>query len=316
MLHEPGDTHYTLVARAIAEGSLVPFLGAGASLCSRPPLAHFERGRYLPDSAELSACLSSTYPAEETPDLLHVAQFVYVMEGSGPLYERLRNVFDTDYPVTDLHAFLASIPGTLAARHYPAPHLLVMTTNYDDLVERAFAAAGVEHDVVWYVADGEHRGKFRHRTPGGEVRLIERPNEYGALSLKERSIVLKIHGAVSRTNPEDDSYVIAEDHYIDYLTRTDISALMQVTLAAKVKRSHFLFLGYSLADWNMRVILNRIWGGQQLTYTSWAVQRHPKELEIECWKKRGADILNVNLADYVSALRAKVTALRDFKEAP
>ncbi len=314
MPHDPSDTHYALVARAIAEGNLVPFLGAGASLCSRPPLAHFERGRYLPTSGELSDCLSSTYPSDETHDLLRVAQFVYVMEGSGPLYQRLRNVFDTDYPITQLHTFLASIPGTLGSKRYPGRNLLVMTTNYDDLVERAFAAAGVEHDVVWYVADGEHRGKFRHRTPDGQVRVIGTPNEYSALSLKERSIVLKIHGAVSRTNPEDDSYVIAEDHYIDYLTRTDISALMPVTLAAKVKRSHFLFLGYSLGDWNMRVILNRIWGGQQLTYTSWAVQRQAHELEIECWKKRGVDILDVDLADYVSAVRAKVAALPDCEE--
>jgi hypothetical protein len=315
MAHEPGETHYALVARAIAEGSLVPFLGAGASLCDRPPLAHFQRGKYLPTSAELSACLSNTYPPDEARDLLRVAQFVYVMEGSGPLYERLRNVFDTDYPVTDLHAFLASIPVVLKSKHYPAPHLLVMTTNYDDLLERAFTAAGAEHDVVWYVADGEHRGKFRHRTANGDVRLIEKPNEYGALSLKERSVILKIHGAVSRSNPDDDSYVIAEDHYIDYLTRTDIAALMPVTLAAKVKRSHFLFLGYSLGDWNMRVILHRIWGAQQLTYRSWAVQRDPKELETECWKKRGVDILEIDLAEYVAAVQSRIAALPDFEDA-
>jgi hypothetical protein len=143
------------------------------------------------------------------------------------------------------------------------------------------------------------------------VRLIEKPNEYAALSLKERSVILKIHGAVSRTNPDEDSYVIAEDHYIDYLARTDIAALMPVTLAAKVRRSHFLFLGYSLADWNMRVILHRIWGAQTLTYHSWAVQRDPKELETECWRKRGVDILDVDLADYVRALQSRIATLPD-----
>ena len=35
-------------------------------------------------------------------------------------------------------------------------------------------------DVVSYVADGEHRGKFGHRPPDGEPRLIERPNDYAA----------------------------------------------------------------------------------------------------------------------------------------
>jgi hypothetical protein len=309
MARDPRDAHFALVTNAIAGGRVVPFLGAGASLCGRPPQTAFEPGKYLPSGAELTAYLADTYPATEPRDLLRVAQFLYVMEGSGPLYDRLHRVFDANYPVTDLHALLASIPATLRAKGYPNPCLLVMTTNYDDLLERAFEAAGEPYDLVWYVADGDHRGKFRHRLPGGETRLIDKPNEYADLSLRERSAILKIHGAVSRANPEDDSYVIAEDHYIDYLTRTDIAALVPVTLAAKVKKSHFLFLGYSLADWNMRVILQRIWGAQQLTYKSWAIQREPRELDIEFWRKRGVDILDVDLAAYVAGLRARMAAL-------
>jgi hypothetical protein len=231
------------------------------------------------------------------------------MEGSGPLYDRLHKLFDANYPVTELHALLASLPGMLRAKGYPNPYQLVMTTNYDDLLERAFAIAGEPCDVVWYVADGDSRGKFRHRTPEGQVRLIDKPNEYSALSLKDRSVILKIHGAISRVNAEDDSYVIAEDHYIDFLTRADMAGLVPVTLAAKVKKSHFLFMGYSLADWNMRVILQRIWGGQQLTYKSWAIQRAPRELDIEFWKKRGVDILDVELAAYVAGLRARLALL-------
>ena len=82
------------------------------------------------------------------------------------------------------------------------------------------------------------------------------------LSLDDRSVILKIHGAVDRSSPdgEDDSFVITEDHYIDYLTRTDLANLVPITLAAKLRRSHFLFLGYSLRDWNLRVILHRIAG--------------------------------------------------------
>jgi hypothetical protein len=300
------DSHLTVLGRALADGRVVPFLGAGASLCGRPRDAAYAHGRYLPSGSELTAQLSDTYPADEPRDLLRVAQFVYVMEGSGPLYDRLHTVFDANYPVTDLHRLLAAVPGVLRARQCPTPHLLVMTTNYDDLVERAFEEAGEPLDVVWYVADGEHRGKFRHRRADGSVHLIEKPNEYRALSLQQQSVVLKIHGAVNRGNPEDDSYVIAEDHYIDYLTRTDIATLLPVTLAAKVRKSHFLFLGYSLADWNMRVILQRIWGVQQLTYKSWAIQRDPRTLDMEFWKRRGVEILDVDLVDYVGALRRRL----------
>ena len=50
-------------------------------------------------------------------------------------------------------------------------------------------------------------------------------------------------------------------------------------LAMQLRRSHFLFLGYGMRDWNLRVILHRIWGEQRLKYKSWAIQRDPDRLE-------------------------------------
>jgi hypothetical protein len=121
-------------------------------------------------------------------------------------------------------------------------------------------------------------------------------------------VLLKIHGAVDRANADLDSYVITEDHYIDYLTHTDISTLIPVTLAVKLKRSHFLFLGYGLRDWNLRVILHRIWGEQKLSYKSWAIQLNPHPIEQEFWRRRDVDILKVRLEDYVEALRLQLAS--------
>src|SRR6266496_3056587 len=121
---------------------------------------------------------------------------------------------------------------------------------------------GEPFDLVCYIAEGDHRGKFAHWPPEGEPTLIEVPNEYEKLRPGEQSVILKIHGAIDRAGPEAewDSYVITEDHYIDYLTRTEIQNLVPVMLAMQLRRSHFLFLGYSMRDWNLRVILHRIWG--------------------------------------------------------
>ena len=33
---EPTETHYRILAKAIAEGRVVPLLGAGVNLCGRP----------------------------------------------------------------------------------------------------------------------------------------------------------------------------------------------------------------------------------------------------------------------------------------
>ena len=78
--------------------------------------------------------------------------------------------------------------------------------------------------------------------------------------------------------------------------------------------SHFLFLGYSMRDWNLRVILNRMWGAQQLDLKSWAVQREPtdagaSEIEEALWRDRGnVDLLWVTLKEYVERLDAELVA--------
>ena len=218
-------------------------------------------------------------------------------------------MFDADYEPTPLHRYIASIPSILREKGYPPRHPLVVTTNYDDALERAFLAANEPFDLVAYVAEGEERGKFIHVAPGGEVCLIERPNEYRGLSLDQRSVILKIHGAVDRAGALWDSFVITEDHYINYLTRTDISALLPVTLAAKLRKSHFLFLGYSLRDWNLRVILHRIWGEQKLTYKSWAVLEKLELMEKDFWRSREVDVFTVPLDEYIAALQERLDEL-------
>ena len=221
------------------------------------------------------------YPGTDKYDLVRVSQYIAVVTGSGPLYEELHLSSTSTIRLTPLHQFLATLPALLREKGYPPRYQLIVTTNYDDLMERAFRAAGEPFDLVTYVAEGEQRGKFVHWPPDGEARLIEKPNEYRGLPLDQRPVILKIHGAVDRADAERDSYVITEDHYIDYLTRTDISNFVPVTLAAKLRKSHFLFLGYSLRDWNLRVILHRIWGEQKLTYKSWAIQLNPEPIDQE-----------------------------------
>jgi hypothetical protein len=302
------DTHYKMVVKAITDGRVVPFFGAGVNLCGRPAEMAWQPGQYLPSGGELAAYLAKEfgYPPDETQDLVRVSEYVSVMIGSGPLYEELHTLLDADYRPTPLHRFFAGLPGFLRQQGSSHPYPLIVTTNYDDLMERAFREKGEAFDLVYYVAEGGERGKFLHLPPDGEARLIERPNEYDDLTLDQRSVVLKIHGAVDRASGERDSFVITEDHYIDYLTRTDISSLVPVMLAAKMRRSHFLFLGYSLRDWNLRVILHRIWGEQKLSWKSWSIQLNPRPIDREFWHKRDVDILDVRLEDYIAALSERM----------
>jgi hypothetical protein len=290
----------------------VPFFGAGANLCDRPEEAAWEVGRYAPSGGELAATLaaSSRYPDTDV-DLLRVSQYVDATLGERRLYGYLHDVFDANYPPTSLHRLFARLPALL--REQGRPQLLLLTSNYDDLLERALEEAGEAVDVVWYEAKrGPLQGRFLHRSPAGDVVPIERPNEYTDLSLDERPVVLKLHGAVDRDNAKSDSYVITEDSYIEYLVGGDVGGQIPFSLLERMADSHFLFLGYSMRDWNLRVILSRIWGAQQLDLKSWAVQREPatpgaREVEEALWRDRGdVDIHYVPLKDYVGRLEQEL----------
>ncbi len=222
---------------------------------------------------------------------------------------KLHQIFDANYPPTSLHAFLAHLPSALRAKSYP-PYQLVVTTNYDDLLEQAFNQAQEPFDLLTYEAEGPYAGKFWHYAPGGEPRIVEKPNEYRDISLLARSVIFKIHGAVDRVHKgNQDSFVITEDHYIDYLTHTNISALIPVTVLEKLRNSNLLFLGYSLKDWNLRAILHNLWGEQKFKWNSWAIQRNPSELDIKLWKKRDVEMFDIALQDFVLELTKRVDAL-------
>jgi hypothetical protein len=299
------DRHCRMVLRQLAHGDVVPLIGAGANLCDRPEDLRWQAGRYLPTGAELAEELAAEfdYPLSDRADLVRVSEYVELSCGEGPLYGHLHDVFGMDYPPTTLHRFLAALPGELEHAGLGRRNQLILTTNYDDTLERAFADAGEELDVVVYRSAGRARGQFVHHPPDGEPRIINRPNEYRALSLERRSVLMKVHGTVNRTGDADDSFVITEDHYIEYLLHTQLSQLVPVTLLAKLLRCSFLFLGYRLRDWNLRVILHRIWSERDLDYQSWAVQRNPDELDAELWRRRRVEVYDVGLSEYVAELQ-------------
>jgi hypothetical protein len=224
------------------------------------------------------------------------------MKGSGPLYDELHALLDADVPPTAVHRFFASLPPVLRERG--VPHQLIVTTSYDLALEAAFLEAGEEFDVVSYIATGPARGKLCHITPDGGGRLIDLPNTYATeLSLDRRTVILKLHGQVDRgPEREWESFVVTEDDYIDYLAQTDLTGAVPVSLAAKLRRSHFLFLGYTMADWNLRVILNRLWSDQPLSYRSWAVQPEPMPLEREFWRRRDVEVHELPLEQYAGIL--------------
>ncbi len=314
---DPTEAHYRMLIKSITDGRVVPFLGADVNLCDRPEGVAYRVGEFLPSSVELAEYLAESLGLSpgNAQDLVRVSQYADLLAGPEPLYEKLHSIYAADYPATSLHRLLAALPGRLREKGHASPYQLIVTTNYDDLLERAFRDAEEPFDLVCYNAKGEERVKFWHRSPDGEVKLIKKPAGYQSLSLTQRTIILKLHGAVDRSNSERDSFVITEDNYINYLTNGDLTNLVPAVLAEKLRKSHVLFLGYRpLRDWNLRVIFHRIWGGQKLARNSWAVQLDPGAgssdlVDRKFWGNRNVEILETRLCDYVDELDKWLQAL-------
>ncbi len=306
--------HYRDVVDSLKRGRLIPFLGAGVNLCGRDLKKPFAVGRELPSGGELARFLAekAEHPdlkrtdeqGKPVPlDLLEVAQYLSIMKDEGRLYDELHDLFRAKYSTTCVHRFLASLPSVLASGGCKKPHQLIVTTNYDYVMEDAFEATepAEAYDLVYYDARGrsEYRGKFWHCPPGGAARPVKNP-ERMKLPLEERSAVLKIHGAVQRggESSDDDSYVITEDHYFDYPFYSEIP----IGIREEFQKRRFLFLGYSLSDWNLRMIFRRIWREQKLEMESWTVNFRDDPIERLFWEKRKVKYVVANLEDYVHDL--------------
>ncbi len=47
-----------------------------------------------------------------------------------------------------------------------------------------------------------------------------------------------------------------------------------------------------MADWNLRLVLNRVWGDRAVAYGSWAVQPDPSPLERAFWRHFDVDVVD------------------------
>jgi DNA-binding SARP family transcriptional activator len=272
------------VTRAMLAGRLVPVLGT--------------------EVGGLASHLAERFdiPAAEAEELTRVAEHAALLKGSGPLYDELHELLSPRCEPTPIHRFFAALPPVLRERGLQRQ--VIVTTGYDLALEQAFADAGEEFDVVSYLAAGREKGKFCHFAPDGRVRVVDVPNTYATdFDFDERTVILKLHGSVDQ-RPERrwESFVVTEDDYIDYLGHGELAANIPVALAARLKRSHFLFLGYGMREWNLRLVLNRLWPNAAVDYRSWAVAPATRPLERALWRRRDVELIDAELEDYVSAL--------------
>ena len=281
--HPTGEVEAEIL-RAMLGGRVVPVLG-------------------LIDGAELAQRLTDTFdvPGGAGGALGRVTQYVAAMQGIGPLQDELHAVCGAHDEPGPIQLLLARLPALLRERG--APYQLIVTTAFDRGIERAFAAANEELDVVTYIAAGPERGRFSHSAPGAEPRIVEVPNAYAELSLERRTVLLRLRG-IADPSPERlwESLVVTEDDHIDYPGPGELEGAIPVTLAARLRRSHLLFLDYDLGDWNLRLVVNRLRGGRSAPYASWAVRAAPTDLELAFWRRLDVRTVEVDESAFAGLL--------------
>ena len=307
----PDERHYeTVVSYLLDQEGVVPVLGLDVN-ADRPVQQPQLGDELLPSAEELAADLAERFSLEFDPlDLAKVAQHVYLTCGSPDLHRSLKRLLPVEAEPSAVHRFLATFPARVDELGLERRYQMIVTTNYDVALERAFDQANEPYDLVVYMASGSDRGRFVHFPFDGDPEPINVPNHYGKLPIDEdgevqRSLIVKIHGAVDGSSGGyrwKDNYVITEDQYIEYLSHSPVESLVPVQILDRLTGAHCLFLGYSMNDWNLRVFLKRIWQGAPIPAKSWAIERKPGSLESDFWRHSGVDLLAAPLADYVDEL--------------
>jgi hypothetical protein len=277
------------IREGLETGRVIPFLGAGASLAT-PPL------HGLPSAGEVADQLArpTHYPKSQR-QLATVAQLYEIVLGRGALHSTLHTAFTpADVGPMPVHTWLAAFDAKL----------LIVTTNYDDLLEQAFQAAGKPYDVVVHTTDPEAARCVLWWPHGAEKPREVLPKKL-PIRLRETTVIYKMHGGIDRLDARRDQYVVTEDDYVDFLARMTSNTAVPAIFAEPFEHRHFLFLGYGLRDWNLRVVLHQI---QKDLYrrpdlTSWAIDAYPSELEQRFWQRRGVEVFKMRIDQFLLKMR-------------
>jgi len=288
----------------LRRGLVIPFLGAGASVL-RPPAACDWKSpecTYLPKAWELAEYLDrrSGYPSNAPPELTRVAQYFEGVAGRQGLDDELREVFARAYTPGPLHYFLAN-----------STCRVLVTTNYDCLLEKAFEEKrrSYHHVVYRNGAPTLFYARYDGETGTKSARQEVVPNEL-VIAKDGAPVIYKMHGSADLEAPERDSYLITEDDYVQFISRMVANTAIPSLFAEPFKTSHMLFLGYGLQDWNLRVVLHKIWQEWPSRRAAWAIQHKALPLEKEFWSRRQLTIYEKTIDELLQHLGESADAVQ------
>lgn len=292
---------YSAIWDMLSRGEVTPVLGSGAALAgrSRDQRWDHENPSLLPSPAELASYLAQgvNYPStdpQERSNLSLVASYYEDMTNRSHLRRLLRQIYRRPAELTPVHRFLATIPSPL----------VVISTVYDNLLERAFQEAG--HPYQLLCPTGKDRPEFYGslllwRAEEAQPTYIE-PNAF-EVDLSKSTLIFKPYGSITPDEAHD-SYVITERDYVQLFARA--SQVFPAFLRHELSRRSILFLDFGLGGWQNRIMLfylSRDSRRDLNSLPSWAFEFSPSEADIARWRSRDVMVFDIDLVEAMQRLR-------------
>jgi hypothetical protein len=211
-------------------------------------------------------------------DLARVALHVELEGGYPAVVAYLKEIVaDDDRQPSELLRVLARLP-----------FRLIVTTNYDRLLERAFALEGQPAPLVL-------------SQPVGGFKAADFEQWQARLASRQR-VVYKLHGSFDDPSP---NLVISEDDYIRFLgVAGDDKLGVPHQIKARITDSVLLFLGYGLEDWDVRTIYMLLveQHDRRTRNRSFAIQKDPSRFWVQFWARKEVTIYNLDLREFAGQL--------------
>ncbi|MEA2204134.1 MAG: hypothetical protein QOE77_910 [Blastocatellia bacterium] len=182
------------------------------------------------------------------------------------LWNLLYRVFEKKKRPTATHELLAEAASYHLGQDGAIDYLII-TTNYDSLMETALDALQVPY-IVLTTKRGNDRRVLMHcsETVKGKVGLEKKYNnttfskDFTVMKSQSVVIIYKMHGSLGAGSTiDDEGLVISDNDYVDYVTQmSKAEGVIPVHVSTLMNMKSLWFLGYSLSDWNVRSIYETI----------------------------------------------------------
>jgi Novel STAND NTPase 1/SIR2-like domain len=286
---------YEYLRHLFLKGTVVPFVGAGINVGDRPGI-WYDGAPFLPFSSELALHLAETcnFPDQENArDFVRVASYFQETIGRAELRREMRRVIEPAQTPTQIHRYFARIP---------AP-LLILTTNFDDLMERAFQETRKPFDVVTYDFDHHEESEGILWRPQGQPEPIRLPPNQLDVDLGHTSVIFKLAGSYNASRDSLDSYAVTEDDYIEMLTRMlGVPAGVPALFLQHIRSRPFIFMGISLDNWYMRGLFRVLRGPFRESSKSWAILWNPSPYTASLWAQQGVQVCDMRAEEFIERL--------------